>query len=241
MLKVAYQRGLERALEESGIAKEAFWGAAGSKLLSAGKGLWKGLSKVTPGGGDTLGFGLFGGGLGALSAEPGSRLEGFGKGLGAGLIGGAGWHYGTKGAEKLIGGLAKSKMMGGRAKGLGDRMQKVMGIGTKENIKAGPLSFKDIWGLQGKNTPEAAKLFGAKSLVAVPTFGAAWGVSGAAEDAAHNYIPALHQDEGESKYQDVPKYMSMGRDILRAPRMGLTPPGSSRGAYSGTMPGARTW
>lgn len=243
MLKIAYQKGLAQALEEAGMDKKAFLGALGTVgrgILGAGKGAWKGLSKITPGGGDTLGFGLFGGGMGALSAEPGSRLEGFGKGLGTGLIGGVGWHYGTRGATKLMGSLAKSKTLGSKTPGLAGRMQKVLGIGSKANTKAGPLSFRDIWRNQGKNTAETAKMYGAKSLVAVPTLGGAFALSGAAEDAAGKYIPALrHKDTGG--YEDIPKYVSVARDVLRAPRMGLTPPGVSSGAFPGVSSGAQSW
>ena len=255
MLKIAYQRGLEQALEEAGIAKEAIaWGAIGSKALSLGKSLletgkrvgqtgmraYDTASKVVPGGGDTLMFGGFGGGLGALTAEPGSRLEGFGKGLAGGLIGGAGWHYGTKGATNVMGRLAKSKMLDRRTPGLAGRMKKVMGVGSDANVKAGPQSFRGIWGNQGIGTLETAKQLGAKSLVAIPTFGAAMGVSGAAEDAAGKYIPGMqHGDMGG--YQDVPKYVCIAKDVLRAPKLGLTPPGSSMGAYSGTSSGASAW
>jgi hypothetical protein len=255
MLKIAYQQGLEKALDEAGMDKEALIGSmlgrgamalgkglfgasklVGKGALKGGKGLWRGASKVVPGGGDTLAFGAFGGGLGALTAEPGSRLQGFAKGLGAGLIGGAGWHYGGQAAKGALGSLAKSKMLGSKAPAFAGRMQKVLGVGSKANKAAGPMSFRGILGSQGTGGLESAKMLGTKAMVAVPTLGAAWGLSGAAEDAASKYIPALRH-EGMGSYADVPRYMGVARDVLRAPRMGLTPPGSS----TGTFPGARTW
>jgi hypothetical protein len=245
MLKIAYQEGLEQALEEGGLEKEAFWGLLGRGALNLGKGLWgaskglySGASKILPGGKDTLAFGLFGGGLGALTAEPGSRGEGFLKGFGSGVIGGTGWHYGGKAAKGILGGLAKSKTMMKHAPGLGERMQQVMGVGT--HAGQAPMTFRGILGSQGMGMADKAKMLGTKTMVAVPTLGAAWGLSGVAEEQAGKHVPWLHQPE-MGQFQDVPRYVGVARDVLRAPRLGLTPPGGSIGAFSGTTPGARTW
>lgn len=238
MLKMAYQQGLETALQEAGLEKEAFWGALARGVGKAGSGLWKGLSAVTPGGGGTLGFGLLGGGMGALSADPGERMSGFGKGLLGGLIGGAGWHYGEMAGKGLLRGLTNTKFMTKRAPKLTSNLKEVMGFGKFK--KQGPIGWGDLFSNEAIAAKRAPGLLGAKTLAAVPVMGGAFALSGAAEDAAHKHVPWLHQPE-TAGYRDVPRYMAVAHDVLKAPRLGMTPAGASLGASSGTMPGASTW
>jgi hypothetical protein len=102
------------------------------------------------------------------------------------------------------------------------------------------MGFRGILADQSKGALESAKMLGVKTMVGVPTLAALLGLSGAAEIAASKHIPWLRH-EGTDSYQDVPKYVGVARDVLRAPRMGLTPPRSSQGAFSGTTSGAQRW
>ena len=82
----------------------------------------KGLSKIDPRLGKGFssamrgtarqahGFGLFGGGLGALMAEEGERTSGFLKGYGAGALGGLGWGAGRNIARSGVTKLLKKTM-----------------------------------------------------------------------------------------------------------------------------------
>lgn len=53
---------------------------------------------------DMVGFGLFGGGINALMADPGDRMSAFGKGFAGGALGGAAW----RGASNVIGQAQRS-------------------------------------------------------------------------------------------------------------------------------------
>ena len=125
--------GAQRALTDLGLEKEALLGA----LVSAGRFLAKpltglagrigsmftrgvasagaspgamGLMKQVGSGAarDAGMFGLIGGGLGAATAEPGQRGEGFLRGAAGGMLGGAAWRMGSNLATQgLIRGLGQ--------------------------------------------------------------------------------------------------------------------------------------
>lgn len=241
MLKEAYHRGVQEAFEKNAFVGSLLGrGAAalGRGLWGAGKLLGRGAARALPGGRETLMYGGISGGLGALTADPGERLEGLLKGFGTGLIGGAGWHYGTRGMGGLMKRLARSGTLARRTPGLAGSMQQAMGIGKFKG--AGPVGWGELLGAQRYAPGEAARLFGAKALVGVPTLAGAYGASMAAEQAAQKYVPQLQQPYME-RYQGVPKYVGIARDVLRAPRLGLTPPGGFMGTSSGATSGARTW
>lgn len=134
--EVAYLRGLEKAAEEAGLDKEAFFGTLGrvgkgigSLLGFGGEAGSIGSKLYSPfrilGGvgrsptsqafqrsmaSQTGGFGMLGGLMGAAGAEEGDRLSGFAKGFGLGAIGGAGFGYGGAAFQKAMGGLAKRRL-----------------------------------------------------------------------------------------------------------------------------------
>lgn len=120
--------GSNNALHDLGLEKNAFIGGLISKPLAAlGRGITrKVFESGTPGVGkfmlrtgrgvarEATGMGLVGGGIGALTAEPGERISGALKGFGMGALGGASWRAGGNlarmGLKKTIGPQAYSKM-----------------------------------------------------------------------------------------------------------------------------------
>lgn len=88
------ERGLQKALPNAKWLKPGPGGEA-SALRSAFKGTPK----------DMASFGLFSGGLSALSAEPGERGDAFLKGFVPGALGGLGWGVGSNLASKGLGRL----------------------------------------------------------------------------------------------------------------------------------------
>lgn len=227
--------------------KPGILGHAGSLFGFGGEGtlghtLSKPLSRIpgmgTTGGHQALGFGTFGGTLGALTAEEGDRLSAFGKGFGLGTIGGVGWRWGQKGGESLMRGFAGT----GKGKGFRGALRRVTSKPTADSLtgKMGP----DLQGLGkiygSKLGPlESAKLMGARGVFGVGGLGAGIAASGYIEGKAEKHIPALRHS------------VSLGtRQALKAPfaaiqmgrrRLGLTPgrtTGSSSGTYSGTSSGA---
>lgn len=250
MLKIAYQYGYEMALEETGMTKEALLGrvllntakylgkaglGAGKALFHSGKSLYKGVGRLVPGGTGTLSYGLLGGGLNALTADPGHRLEAFGKGFGTGVLGGIGWHYGGKLTSGAFRRLAGSKFLLNKTPGLSKNLFKVVGEAGKPGI-----SFGEILSGQHISPAQAAKLFGLKALTSGAGLGAAFWANSATEEMAKEHIPFLRTELPDS-YKNIPRYVNVARDVLRAPRIGLTPPGGSPGAFPGTVQGSQTW
>jgi hypothetical protein len=164
--------------------------------------------------------------LGALGAEEGDRLGGFARGFGLGTIGGLGWH----GGSRLAGGLAKRFARPGA--GFRGALHRVTspetGLATMGGIGK---AFQ-----AGMSPAEAAKLFGARGLVGLGTFGAGMGASMLAEQQAEKYIPALRHPM-QFGYRQLAKAPFAAAQVVTRGRLGLTP-GISPGASSGTYPGA---
>lgn len=131
LLKIAYARGVEAALEDSGMEKDAF---IGPLLGWIGRGAAKGIGRLAGkpplgqrlmafGKGATRGSllgGTFTGGMSALSAPEGERGEAFLRGFLPGAVGfGPGWQLGSRlgrlGAERGLWALTGTGAKGARA------------------------------------------------------------------------------------------------------------------------------
>lgn len=176
------------------------------------------------GGTEAFGFGMLGGGAGALTADEGERLKGFGKGFGLGAIGGAGWNVGNR----AFGSVAKRV---GNASGKGFRGA----LGTVADPKKGLNEFGKIWN-SGLSTGRKAGLLGTKALVSGGGLAAGMGMNVAAEEQAQKYIPSL-RSEVPKHIRNAAKIPAAMSSVVRRSPLGLTP-GASSGATSGTTPGA---
>lgn len=125
--------GAQQALADLGLEKEAFFGAIGTaarflakpltglasrfggmltrgvEAAGASPGTMRFMKQVGTGAARDAGlFGLLGGGIGAATAEPGQRGEGFLRGAAGGMLGGAAWRMGSNLATQgLIRGLGQ--------------------------------------------------------------------------------------------------------------------------------------
>ncbi len=184
-----------------------------------------------------LGFGTFGGAVGAATAEEGDRMGAFGRGFGLGTIGGAGWHWGQKGTQALMRGVAGT----GKGGGLRGALSRVTTAPAKGATGA---AAQDLTGLgkiysSGLGPKETAKLMGARSLYGVGGLGAGMAASGFLEGKAEEHIPALRQSMALGTRQWMKAPFAAAQMSRR--RLGLTPgrtTGYSPGSYSGTSSGA---
>jgi len=179
-----------------------------------------------------LGFGTFGGALGALGAEEGDRLGGFARGFGLGTLGGLGWHGGQRGSQAIMKGIANTggKNVGGFRKALRS-VTSAPGKG-KQDLQG----FGKIWD-SGLGPAETAKLLGTRGLYGAGGFGVGMLGSTAVEEQAEKYIPALKHPLSTGVRQTIKAPFAIAQTISRG-RYGLTPgasPGSSSGTYSGAQ------
>lgn len=178
-----------------------------------------------------LGFGMFGGGIGAVSAEEGDRLSGFAKGFGLGTLGGTGWHYGQKGSQAMLRGLANT---GGKDVGGWRKAMRTVTTAPKKGTE-------DLRGLgkimqSSKGPLESAKLLGARGLYGGTGLGVGLLASGAVEENAKEHLPFL-QSQTPTPMQRATRapYRSVRNTAQN--HFGLTP-GAVPGMSSGTTPGA---
>lgn len=145
--------GLQRALPK---AKWLQSGAGGE--ASALRNVFKGTAR------DMASFGLLGGGIGALTSEPGQRGEGFLKGFLPGALGGLGWGAGSNlasaGLNRLgVGQLAKQTIqpgmsLGQKAKIVGSKA--VMPVATMGAGMAGSMAIDPTMYGSGQTAMQAA-------------------------------------------------------------------------------------
>lgn len=178
-----------------------------------------------------LGFGTFGGAIGAGTAEEGQRMKGFAKGFGLGTLGGAGWQYGQKGSQAIMKGIAGT---GGKNVG---------GIrGALRRVTSAPKAGKpDLSSLSkiynsGLGPGQTAKLMGARGAFGVGGFGTGMLGSTFVEGQAEKRIPALRQTT-PSGVRGALKVPFAAAQTLSRGRLGLTP-GAASGATSGATSGA---
>ena len=163
MLKLAYELGIQKALEEEGITKEAFWGALGGAATKGIAGLGNLASRgagalgQVPGGSKmlemaaknplaakTLGGGAVGGVTGGLFGDEGGMARG--ALMGAGM--GAGAHLGAK-AMLGKGGGAAQKYLPGLAPEAAGAGARAAGAGAAGAAGAGALGY----GMSGAMVP----------------------------------------------------------------------------------------
>lgn len=174
-----------------------------------------------------LGFGTFGGTLGAATAEEGDRLGAFGRGFGLGTIGGAGWHWGQKGSQALLRGIART----GKGGGIRGALRRVTTA-----PKGGQADLRGLGKIysSGVGPRETAKFLGARSLHGVGGLGAGFAGAGFLEGKAEKHIPALRHPtpHGTRRMLQLP----LAAAQMARGRLGLTP-GRTTGFSSGTYPG----
>lgn len=217
------------------------WKAMASPLekgVSAGGGvIRRGLNKAMPAGmakhvnpfldiagknmpRDMVNFGLFGGGIGAATADEGKRMEGFGKGLLGGAISGVGW----TGTQNL---LSKGVMRGlsryGGQKGMAaGKFLGQYGVNPKASIFGK--------GRAGWTGTDRLKTLGGKAMMtAVPTVGAYF-ASGA-------MTPEFGEgEEAEPAAMEMPQQAAAqptSQNYMKSPYFRGAATGAFRGAATG--------
>lgn len=149
---------------------------------------------------EAAGFGLLGGGIGALTAEEGHRGEGFARGLAGGMLGGVGW------------GLGKNLASMGLQRGLGQAGYGALqrAAGPVQNVRSlNPFSRKRVdrtlwFGGFGQGAGQGMRQFGANlALKGVPLAGA---FAGSAMMPTLDREPGAPQTWGGAAQQQVANY-----------------------------------
>jgi len=225
-MPTAYDIGTESALEKLGFTKEAF----GGRILGGiGKGLVGELSRLgTPkvvtntllrvgkgSGREAFGFGLFGGGTNAAFAEPGERLDAFGRGFAGGMTSGGLWRGGGNIARMgLYKGLGKHFMPVSRAArpGFTGTVKKVnQGANFQllgKDIPGTHMLRKPYWQAKRKAFKDVGlKSIGAKTLLGGVPLAAGIGASSLVPHDLFEKAPARQQRPWQQQQQPRPNYM----------------------------------